>query len=502
MILKPIIGAGAFVLSVSSPIGAIASEVNLSNISQYSSQDQVTSVSQFTDVRPQDWAYRALSSLAEQYGCLAGSSSNAFRGSQAMTRYEAAALLNACLDRVSEVTDELKRLTAEFSTELAIIRGRVNSLEANVASLEATQFSTTSKLRGEANFIVGSVPGAHLQPSTLYPNGQNIGNAAFNYDLRLNLDTSFTGRDLLRTRLRSGNFDSYPFGTSNSILKLDKAENTSNSVTLDRLHYSFPALTDGLTLTLGALVRNTEISWIPTAYRSEILDFFTTAGAPGVYNKATGTGFGAQYFQPGKSGFLASVNYVAENGSDSSSGVFNPQGSLNILAQVGYRTPQLGIVFGYRRGTEGTRVRTFNGPLGVNGALAANQTSNSYAVNAYWQPARGGTIVPSISGGYNWNTVSGTSQSNTPNANSSRSWFAGLQWSDVFAKGNSAGVAYGQTGNSLGLSSDATLLEIFFRYKVSDSISITPAIFHVSDNLSLRGSSSNWGGVIQTKFTF
>ena len=44
-----------------------------------------------------------------------------------MTRYEAAALLSACLDRVTEVTDELKRLLKEFETELAILKGRVDA---------------------------------------------------------------------------------------------------------------------------------------------------------------------------------------------------------------------------------------------------------------------------------------------------------------------------------------------------------------------------------------
>ena len=54
-----------------------------------------------------------------------------------MTRYEAAALLNACLDRVTEVTDELKRLLKEFETGLAILKGRVDGLEARVGELEA-----------------------------------------------------------------------------------------------------------------------------------------------------------------------------------------------------------------------------------------------------------------------------------------------------------------------------------------------------------------------------
>ena len=65
-----------------------------------------------------------------------------------MTRYEAVTLLNACLDRVTEVTDELRRLMAEFETELAILKGRVDGLEAKVGELEATQFSTTTKLKG------------------------------------------------------------------------------------------------------------------------------------------------------------------------------------------------------------------------------------------------------------------------------------------------------------------------------------------------------------------
>jgi hypothetical protein len=495
-------------LGMIAPSVANAAELNLTQVNQYASSDQVTSVTQFSDVRPSDWAYQALSNLVEQYGCVAGYPNGTFKGGQAMTRYEAAALLNACLDRVTEVTDELKKLLSEFQGELSVLRGRVDGLEAKVGKLESTQFSTTTKLRGETNFIIGGVPGALLRPSKDYKNGQNVGNIAFNYDLRLNFDTSFTGKDLLRARLRSGNFSSQPFGSANSILKLDKAESsqgtgTSSNVWLDRLYYQFPAFTKGLTLTAGALVRNTEMSWIPTVYNSGILDFFAVAGAPGVYNKATGAGFGAQYAQPGKSGFVAGLNYVAQKGSDSSTGEFNEAGALNVLAQVGYRAPQWGAAFGYRYGTEGTRVRTYNGLLGASGTLVPGQTSNGYAVNAYWQPKTSG-IIPSISGAYGWNTVSGTTSAklNTNNATNTSTWFVGLQWADVFAKGNSAGIAYGQPGNSVNISENASLLEIFYKYKVSDNISITPAVFYVANNQAFKNASDNWGGVIQTTFKF
>ena len=480
-------------LGMVAPVAANAADLNMVAVNQYSSE-QVTSITQLADVKPTDWAYQALNNLVDRYGCVAGYANGTYGGGKSMTRYEAAALLNACLDRVTEVTDELSRLTTEFANELAVIRGRVTKLETQVGTLQAQQFSTTTKLRGEATFVLGGVDGARLT------NGSNVGNTAFNYDLRLNFDTSFTGKDLLRTRLRSGNFSTQPFGSSSSLFKLDKAETYANTVTLDRLYYSFPALAKGVTLTAGALVRNTEMAWVPTAYKSDILDFFAVAGAPGVYNKATGAGFGAQYVQPGKKGgFVAGINYVAQNGNDSTKGEFDAAGGLNTLVQLGYRAPQYGIAFGYRNGTEGTRVRTFNGVLGNGGTLAANQTSNNYAINAYWQPKTSG-IVPSVSVAYGWNYVSGPA---TPKAaTNSQTWMAGLQWSDVFAKGNAAGFAIGQPGNAEGLSEKALMWETFYRYRVSDNVSITPAVFYVSNNQSFSGASSNYGGVIQTTFKF
>ena len=474
---------------------ATAAELNLEGVNQYASSEQVTSITQFSDVQTTDWAYQALSNLVDRYGCVAGYPNGTYKGGQSMTRFEAAALLNSCLDRVTEVTDELQRLLNEFKAELVVLTARVDGLDAKVGQLEATQFSTTTKLKGEANFVLGGVPG--LKTNT----GGNVGNTAFNYDLRLNFDTSFTGKDLLRTRLRSGNFSSDPFGSSSSLFKLDKAESFADQVVLDRLYYQFP-VGKSVTLTAGPLVRNTEMSWVPSAYKSEILDFFAVAGTPGVYNKATGAGFGAQWKQPtqkGKGGLVASLNYVAQNGEFSDSGVFDSDGALNLLAQVGYRAPQWGVAVGYRYGGENTRPRTYNGLLGANGALVNGQESNSVALNAYWQPAQSGW-VPSVSAGYGYNSVNGAT--GKTDATNSDSWFVGLQWSDVFVAGNSAGIAVGQapSAETAGVS-DATMIEIFYKYQVTDNISITPALFYVDNNQRYQNS-SKWGGVIQTKFTF
>lgn len=132
-----------------------ADSVNNSN-----TMAQVTSVSQLSDVQPTDWAFPALQSLVERYGCIAGYPDGTFRGNRALTRYEFAAGLNACLDRVNELIATasagvgkedlatLQKLQEEFSAELATLRGRVDTLEAATAELEANQFSTTTKLSG------------------------------------------------------------------------------------------------------------------------------------------------------------------------------------------------------------------------------------------------------------------------------------------------------------------------------------------------------------------
>ncbi|MEI6111878.1 MAG: iron uptake porin, partial [Cyanobium sp. ELA712] len=144
------------VLGLAAPLASHAANLDMAAVNRYASQEQVPSITQFSDVKPTDWAYQALSNLVDRYGCVAGYPNGTFKGGQAMTRYEAAALLNACLDRVTETTDEIKRLMREFENELAVLRGRVDGLEAKVGELHSTQFSTTTKLSGQATFVLGA----------------------------------------------------------------------------------------------------------------------------------------------------------------------------------------------------------------------------------------------------------------------------------------------------------------------------------------------------------
>ena len=59
-------------LGMVAPVAANAADLNMAAVIQYATSEQVTSVSQLSDVQPTDWAYQALSNLVERYGCVAG----------------------------------------------------------------------------------------------------------------------------------------------------------------------------------------------------------------------------------------------------------------------------------------------------------------------------------------------------------------------------------------------------------------------------------------------
>ena len=223
----------------------------LNQINNYSSEGkgdnslaQVTSVSQLSDVQPTDWAFQALQSLVERYGCIAGYPDGTYRGNRATTRYEFAAGLNACLDRVNELIATatadavrredlatLQRLQEEFATELATLRGRVDSVEAVTAELEANQFSTTTKLLGEVVAAVTDVFGETVGDEN---------NTVLQARARLEFQSSFTGTDILHTRLAAGNAITFATGgTFEGQQTFNLAPSTNNSVFLDWAAYEF-----------------------------------------------------------------------------------------------------------------------------------------------------------------------------------------------------------------------------------------------------------------------
>jgi len=508
--IKNFIATGAAAVSLAAPTVAMAGETSAMPIDRYTSQEQVTSISQFSDVRPTDWAYQALGNLVQRYGCVAGYPNGTFSGDQALTRYEAAALLNACLDRVTEVTDELQKLLSEFKNELTILKGRVDGLDSKVGQLEANQFSTTTKLSGVATMVIGgasngetaSTNGGATSSSTVKDN------IVFNYDLKLNLDTSFSGKDLLRTQLRANNFQNSAFGAyGSSALEVASSPNnlSADSVGINRLFYQTP-IGKNWTATLGAKVRQDDmLAMDPSAYNADsVLYRLSLAGVSAAYNNNIGAGAGISYKNP--NGFNLSLNYISnQNFSGNSStttsfGVSNTGSGVGAgsttTAQVGYAKENWGAAFVYNYSNADVSVASND----IN-ATYGSAGSNNLGFSAYWQPKETG-FIPSISAGV------GTAYFNGDNPSNSRTTYqVALQWDDAFVKGNTLGMAYGDTAvggsftNQGGGSNlqPSTAYEVFYKFQVTDNIAVTPAFFWING----QGSDvDQTGGLIKTTFKF
>jgi hypothetical protein len=508
------------------------------------SADQVTSIGQFSDLRPTDWAYQALGNLIERYGCVAGYPNGSYKGGQAMTRFEAAALLNACLDRVTEVTDELKRLIKEFERELALLRGRVDGLEARVAELAATQFSTTTKLSGQATFVVG----ANAFSGNAINSGANSVNRApnqftgrprdpvalpnattFNYDLQLTLDTSFTGKDLLRTNLRAGNFGNSVFGGEPHALALAELEiafetdcgvlDCGNVVAIDKLFYQLP-IGGGFTATVGARVGQEDMLALwPSVYPADtILNLMTVNGAPAAYSKNLGPGAGLWWQSNGLS---LSANYVASNGQSGNPSVSAEAGGGGIgnrfsgatgSVQLAYQREQWGLAAIWSSVQPETQFVPGTTPF-THGAIDHNieAKTNAFGLSGFWQPLHSGWL-PSLSLGWGINSTTYGKPQPIGSLSTSQSWLVGLQWTDLFIKGNDFGFAVAQPVFATALSGGVTpndgnyVWEWWYKFQVTDNITITPALIYLSRPLAQQTpagqSFSQFGGLIKTSFRF
>lgn len=514
---------------------------------------QVTSVSQLSDVQPTDWAFQALQSLVERYGCIAGYPDRTYRGNRALTRYEFAAGLNACLDRVNEliaagtrdlVTREdlatLQRLRTEFAAELASLRGRVDTLEVNTAQLEANQFSTTTKLNGEAIIAVVTATGGA-------PN-RNDPNTILVNRVRLNLTTSFTGKDSLITGLQAYNLgggnnsiggalglaDGVGLSSSNARLSFEpqfpgldpKTLSTigSNSIQLYKLLYVFPAA-DRLTLFAGTAAEATDAGFGVTPFYNEgqeaVSRFAGLNPVARVSGGTSGSGLASAV------GFIWSISdsvdlralYGSVNanipddrgfpGTPLGAGFFN--GSTVVAAQLAFRPSRsIDIALNYANSHHqinflGTGLG--DGDVGTLFGLPATQDVhiNSVGGTATWR------LSPKVAlAGYGAaffvNNDGGPSASTTIT-----SWMGGLHFTDLFQQGNSAGILFGQplyrtdAGGAANLPGNRTTpyhLEAYYRFQVTDNISVTPGAFVLFNPEGDSNNDTTTVGVLRTTFTF
>ncbi|MBT9316950.1 iron uptake porin [Leptothoe spongobia] len=419
---------------------------------------QVTSVSELSDVLPSDWAYTALQRLVEEYGCLEGYPDRSYRGNRAMTRYEFAAGLNACLDVIVQLIggaegsdlDTIRRLQEEFAAELATIRGRVDTLEADVAELEANQFSTTTKLKGQLD--------AHLVVPFDAPDDEE--ETTFEYRARLNFDTSFTGEDRLRIRLQSsdrGGGGTRSLGQAEGGLA-NQSGPGDDSVILDDVYYAFP---------IGS-----RISAIISANSTNSDDFVTStivpfdgpsvadAGGPLFYDKSgvegAGDSFGAGLNIAFTDNIILDAGYATARGQDADRGIFD---NYEYIVQLNYLSDGLiDAAVTYINGENGDG----NGVEDIIAGLLSLDFGG-FEVAGYYADQDG-----------------------------DESWQAGIAVSDFLGTGNAAGIYYTQDFD------EDEVAEAYYAMKINKYWTLTPAVIYGEPN----GADDALYGAIRSTFKF
>jgi len=480
-------------LGLMAPMAATAAELNINGVSDYSaSSAEVQNITSFSDVYPTDWAYQALNNLRQRHGCVAASPNGS------MTRYEAAALLNKCLENVAQVNEEEQSLLDEFGPELAVIKGRVDALESRIGEFEAGVFSSTTKLSGKTTYVIGALDDNDDQADN--------DSVHFVYDQQLSLDTSFTGRDLLKTTLRAGNFSANsPFGAS-QVAALETAHSsTSDSLDVHRSYYQFP-IGDNFTATLGAKVRQDDMLAVwPSSYPSDsVLDVLTYAGANDAYSLASGQGAGLTYTT---GNLAASFSFISEEGTDAGEGILSKDGSDDVTAQVAWLGDTWTVAAVYTVADNGNRT----------GSADADDY-DAFGISGEWNIGADSAFIPtSISAGMGWKTVDNADDdgadnidNNTDDIEDLTTWSVGFQWADAFIEGNTLGFALGTAEGHTddGGYDDPLAYEVYYEMAVTDNITVTPAIFIVEKNVpgSTSEPADKWddimGALVKTTFRF
>jgi hypothetical protein len=524
-------------LSESETIRAINSE----SIRPKTLAQNVTSVSQLSDVKPTDWAFTALQSLVERYGCIAGYPDSTFRGRQATSRYEFAAGLNACLDKINEIISAgladkvskedlatLQKLQEEFAAELATLRGRVDALDAKVAKLEAQQFSTTTKLSGLAFFNVTTGSGSGVLRDGATPG--NAPNTTMSGLVWLTLNTSFTGKDSLITQLAVGNGNSaYSnaygssgfFNTTATTFTDQTAGATANTFVLRELSYTFPVF-EKASLVVGPRVNfykyfdgnrflypwNTTFSSINSSLLSD-----AKRGAGAVFMTPLGDMFDF------KVGYLAESNEFFTTNSAASPTQGLTGGTNNITAELGFKPSdsfKLRLIYGYgniagNRNAAGALTGTVGGSPSLQATTIAgfnNGQSNVFVANFDWLVTKGFGLFGRY--GYGTTNLNRTAGGST-NVNQ-YTFQIGAAFPDLFKEGAQAMVSFavpykfGDSSNVLasGRGNDGTQydLEFSYIYPVTKNISLVPSAYFIFNPNNFSGNPTVFIGNLQAVFSF
>jgi hypothetical protein len=417
--------AAPAIISMASGLAVNATEINSTDLSDYSNSNNLVSLSDFKSdtLFPGDWAYDSLKGLTN---------SPRFNGNS-VSRLEAAAELNNLIAGGEGLMNgaAIDRLSDELGAELAIMKGRVDGLEARVNGIEAGGFSETSTVSFSVKMAVGAVDG--LGATTALPDGNQTVQAQYAFDTKIK--TSFTGDDSLEVAIDSGSTTAGPvdeFGLNN----------TADALKVDGVAYKFP-IGDSLTAMVADNKDGSSMFTVACAYGgpSDTLD---DCGNVNAVIDNGGAMAGAEY--DFGNGFTAAIGY-AGNETD----LMAKEGIDAYGANAAYTGDNYGVSVTYGLIETGT--------YGVN--------ENTYtALNGYYSFDNG----LNVSAGYEFGDIGGAAAS----ADESINYFLGLNGE---VGPGELGAALGTSGGQIENQTEELMYEVYYSYPLNDGMTITPLVF-------------------------
>ena len=368
-----------------------------------------------------------------------------------------------------------KTFINEVSEDLAILKGRLDGLEVKQNEFEAGGFSDTTVLDGKAVFDVGSVD---TEDDTY------TGETQFMYTYTMNLNTSFTGDDNLYTRIKTGNHSSWSKTKSDYNTYLSSGNGNGDVLEVDKLWYTTP-VGENHTVTIGPKIENYYMHATTPSIYEPVLKAFTLGGNAAAYGASTSPGIGWAY--TADNGFAISSNITSKNP------VFTDQAAQSWATQVGYTQSNYSVSALVNMKYNGWTDSYF---MSTNGkARPGDGNSTNIGLRGWYRPTDSSTAMPSISVGFDTSETDAATNTNTT------AYFVGLNWTDVINADDKIGLAFGQPQKVEGETVDPFLYEVYYKYKVNDSVSITPTIFGGKSNISDTETDMT-GYLVQTTFKF
>ena len=318
--------AAPAIISMASGFAVNAAEINSTDLSDYSNSNNLVSLSDFKSdtLFPGDWAYDSLKDLTN---------SPKFNGNS-ITRLEAAAELSNLIAGGEGLMNgaAIERLSDELGSELAILKGRVDGLEARVDGIEAGSFSETTSMKGKAKFLVGAADG---------PDGTDE-KFTFNYFWEVDLNTSFTGEDNLNVEIETGNTPDGDDLNGGLLAITDFGKDKGDQLEISDINYTFPL--GGWSITVGDSMDASK-QFTGACDFDNVVDSLSDCGTGNSIAVGGDQSISAGYELD--NGFSFGLGISAEDGERADRGMFTTEGEDIYALNVGYSADQFGIALAY-----------------------------------------------------------------------------------------------------------------------------------------------------------